>query len=94
MKKNGKAKKNNGHVVLSVMMAFSISAAAFFGYMSYSVDQRLNIPVIDTLIGSGSTGSTGTSSSKTTSKTTSKSSSSSKSGSGSSTSSMLMQLGK
>jgi len=91
-KKNNTKKKKNSYRTLAFCMALSISAAAFFGYKSYSVDHKLDIPVIDTLIGSGS----GTSSkTTTTAKVSTSSGSSSKSqGNSSSAGNMLMQLGR
>lgn len=90
-----KAKKKNGYRTLSVMMALSISAAVFFGYKSYSVDHKLDIPVIDSMISGGTTTTASAKSTSTSSsKSTSSKSSSSKSSGSSQMSGMMMQLGQ
>lgn len=60
---------------LVFLMALTIAAAVFFGSRSYSVDHKLDIPVIDQAMGNTSAGTT-------TAKAKSSSSGSSKSGLG------------
>jgi hypothetical protein len=85
MKKNTRKKKRNG---LAVLMALSLCAAGFFGFQSYSVDNKLSLPIVGTVI-------TGTQkSAKSSSKTSSTKSSSSSHSSGASATGMMMQMGK
>lgn len=88
MKKNTKKKKRNG---LAVLMALSLCAAGFFGFQSYSVDNKLTLPIVGTVI--TGTQKSAKSTAKTSSSSSTKSSSSSHS-SGASATGMMMQMGK
>jgi len=65
-------KKKENNTPLIVLLVISISLAVVFGRMSYSMDHRLDIPVIDNVMGNNSSsvtakGASGTSSKKTSS---------------------------